>query len=321
MRRMVGVTLEMGHDHFLVHEVARALPVVEAAVEAGVGGQMLNSLACRAREASPAAQLEAEREADELPSIRIVVRALGECTVQVDDRALVAADWGTAKAKELFFYLISFPARRKDQIGQVLWPDLSPGRLRSAFHVTLYRLRRALGVSDCVLYENEQYAFNRQLDYRYDVDEFEALVAQAERLLDPEPLEAEKALEEACALYRGPYLDGMDFPDEEWCFWRREELARRHQGALQTLGDLRQARAEYDAALEVYRRLLAADPLREDTHRDVMRCLALGGDRNAALRHYQTLVGLLLEQLGVEPLPETVELYEAIAMGVGAPEL
>ncbi len=321
IRRMVGATLELGYDHFLVREVARALPVVDAAAEAGVGGQVLTGLARRARQVSLAAQEEAEDETAELPSIRITVRALGECSVAVNGRLLTTADWGTAKARELFFYLIAFPSRRKDQIGQVFWPDLSPGRLRSAFHITLYRLRRALGINDCVLYENEQYTFNRQLDYWYDVDEFEALVARAEQLLSDEPLKAARALEEACALYRGGYLEGMDYADEEWCFWRREELARRYQGALQALGGLRLAHGDYSGALEAYRRLLASDPLREDIHRAVMRCLARSGDRSAALKHFQTVTELLDEQLGVEPLPETIELYEAIACGSSEPEL
>ncbi len=36
-------------------------------------------------------------------------------------------------------------------------------------------------------------------------------------------------------------------------------------------------------------------------HRVVMRCLALGGERNAALQHYQAFRELLLQQLNIEP--------------------
>ncbi|MDI7274814.1 MAG: bacterial transcriptional activator domain-containing protein, partial [Anaerolineae bacterium] len=122
-------------------------------------------------------------------------------------------------------------------------------------------------------------------------------------------------LEKACALYKGDYLDGMSFPNDEWCFWRREELGRRYHTALQRLGDLRVERADYAGALEAYRRLIAHDPLREDIHRAIMRCLAQSGDRSAALRHYRTVVTLLRDELAVEPLPETSELYRMIAEG------
>ena len=37
------------------------------------------------------------------------------------------------------------------------------------------RLRRGLGVADCVLFEDDRYAFNQRLDYWYDVQEFERL--------------------------------------------------------------------------------------------------------------------------------------------------
>jgi len=286
-----------------------------AAAQAGVGGALLADLVRRARASATPAGPRTTPEAGEVPPIHLRVAALGESSVSVNGRLLSSADWGTAKAEELFFYLFSFPARRKDQIGAVLWPDLPPSRLRSAFHVTLYRLRRALGVNDCVRYENEQYLFNRRLDCWYDVDEFEGLVGQAEQALADRPQQAEECLQEAVALYQGEFLEDLSFSNDEWCSWRREELERRYLGALQTLGDLRLARGRHAGALDAYRKLLARDPLREQAHRAVMRCLALMGDRNAALRHYQTVVTLLQDELGVEPVAETVELHQLLAAG------
>ncbi|MDI7275172.1 MAG: tetratricopeptide repeat protein, partial [Anaerolineae bacterium] len=173
IQRMAEVTMELGYDHFLANEVARALPVVEPVMQSGVGGDVLADLVRRARLSVEPSRLQMAAPAGEPPRVQLRIQALGACTVYANDRQLTAADWGTARAKELFFYILSFPSRRREQIAEVLWPDLSAGRLRSAFHVTLYRVRRALGVSDCVLYDNEQYFFNRQLDYWYDVEEFE----------------------------------------------------------------------------------------------------------------------------------------------------
>jgi len=321
LRRMVEATMELGHDHFLVPEAARAVDLLEAAAAAGVGGSFLADLLERARRGTALAGWQPAAATSAPPPLRLRILALGDSAVYVNDRLLSSADWGSAKAKELFFYLLSFPARRKDQIGNILWPDLSPAHLRSAFHVTLYRLRRALGVNDCVLYDEDQYMFNRRLDYSYDVEEFEALLAQAEQALAGSPAEAEACLQKAVALYKGEFLDGMSFTGEEWCSWRREELEQRCLAALQMLGDLRMARKAYPEALEAYRKLLVRDPLREETHRAVMRCLALSGDRNAALRHYQGMVGLLRDELGVEPVAETVDLYRLLAAGAELPEL
>lgn len=321
VQRMVEATMELGHDHFLVQEASRALVLLEAARQAGVGGTLLPDLLRRAQEKRTPAERRARVAVSQAPPIRLRILALGDCRVCVNDRPLTSADWGTAKAKELFFYLLSVPARRKEQIGNVLWPDLSPARLRSAFHVTLYRVRRALGVNDCILYDGEHYVFNRQLEHYYDVDEFEACLAQAEQALPGQPRTAEACLQRATALYGGEYLEGMAFTGEDWCFWRREELERRYLRALQALGDLRLEREGYAEALEAYRKLLARDPLREETHRAVMRCLALMGDRNAALRHYRTMAELLQQELGVEPLAETTEIYRRLMAGCEAAEL
>ncbi len=315
LQRMSEVTMELGHDHFLLCEAVRAPGLLEAAVRAGVGGALLADLARRAQGGQALAEQHAAPMASQ-GSIRLRILALGDASVSVNGRVLTSTDWGAARAKELFFYLLSVPARRKEQIGGVLWPELSPARLRSAFHVTLYRVRRALGVNDSILYDDEHYAFNRQLDYYYDVDEFEALVARAE---EAPPDEAEACLQKAASLYRGEFLEGMTFGGEEWCLWRREELEHRFLGALRALGDLRMGREAYAEALEAYRRLLARDPLNEGAHRAVMRCLALAGDRNAALRHYQTMADTLQDELGVEPQGETLQLYQMLMAGC-APE-
>lgn len=321
LRRVAEAVMELGHDQFLVPEAAGALDLLEAAAAAGVGGSFLADLLARAKRGTALAGWQPAVAASEPPPLRLRIQALGDSAVYVNDRLLSSTDWGSAKAKELLFYLLSFPSRRKDQIGSILWPDLSPAQLRSAFHVTLYRLRRALGVNNCVLYEDDQYMFNRQLDYTYDVEEFEALLAKAERAAGSDPAEAEACLQRAVSLYKGEFLDGMTFTGEEWCSWRREELEQRCLAALQMLGDLRMQRKAYAEALEAFRKLLTRDPLREEAHRAVMRCQALMGDRNAALRHYQTMAALLRDELGVEPVAETVELYRLLAAGADEPRL
>jgi DNA-binding SARP family transcriptional activator len=46
-----------------------------------------------------------------------------------------------------------------------------------------------------------------------------------------------------------------------------------------------------------------------------MRSYAALGERGQALRHYQTLVELLREELGSSPAPETTKLYERLREG------
>ena len=69
---------------------------------------------------------------------------------------------------------------------------------------------------------------------------------------------------------------------------------------------------EFDRALEYAHRGVSLDPLREETHRDLMRLLAATGQPEAALHQYQDLKSLLKTQLGTMPEPTTQALARQI---------
>jgi len=61
------------------------------------------------------------------------------------------------------------------------------------------------------------------------------------------------------------------------------------------------------------RRILELDPLQEHVHRAVMRCYLGMGNRPAALRQYEIIRQVLHDELQIEPMDETTELYRKIA--------
>jgi DNA-binding SARP family transcriptional activator len=99
-----------------------------------------------------------------------------------------------------------------------------PAQLRSTFHDTLYRLRRALGGKEWISFEKGHYAFNRSLSYSYDVEVFEEHLSEARRARSEAPDRAIRCLQEASALYGGDFLE--DSADGEWAMARQEELRR-----------------------------------------------------------------------------------------------
>src|SRR5205085_9526753 len=98
------------------------------------------------------------------------------------------------------FYLLSHQARTKEQIGVDLWPDISPQQLRNTLGVRLHHLRRALGRADSIVFENNAYAFNRTLDYWFDVEAFENSIADAHGARASAPKEAIRHLQAAVKL-------------------------------------------------------------------------------------------------------------------------
>jgi len=61
------------------------------------------------------------------------------------------------------------------------------------------------------------------------------------------------------------------------------------------------------------------EPWQEEAHREIMRLLALSGQRTAALAQYEACQHSLVEELGVEPSAETRALYEGIRDGTEPP--
>lgn len=227
-------------------------------------------------------------------------------------RPLNSPDW-IQKPRELLFYLLSHPPRTKEQIGLALWPDASPAQLRSSFHDTAYRLRRALGGKEWISFEKGRYAFDRSLPYSFDVEAFEENLSEARRAQAQAPEQATRHLEGAVGLYGGDFLE--DSADGEWAMVRQEELKRAYQEALLLLGRLLFAQDRHAEAADAYRKAIAHDGLLEEAHRELMRCQAALGERSRALRHYEELVELLDEQLGASPAPATGVLYERLRAG------
>ncbi len=126
-------------------------------------------------------------------------------------------------------------------------------------------------------------------------------------------------LSEAVLLYRGDFLGAFSLPDsplfEEWVLVQRERLNHKVMQALEELAGAYTARGDFGRALEHARRQVVLNPWRESAHRQVIRALALSGQRQEALAQYETCCALLMEDLGVKPEPETVALCHEIRDG------
>jgi DNA-binding SARP family transcriptional activator len=261
-------------------------------------------------ERTPSAEKPVETAEAKTTIAELRVLALGPARVEKGGRPLDSADW-IQKPRELLFYLLSHPkGRTKEQIGLALWPEASSSRLRSSFHDTVYRLRRALGDKEWIVFEKGRYALNRSLPYSFDVEAFEENLSEARRLRSEAPEQAIGHLEKAADLYGGDFLE--DFADSEWVMVHQEELERAYREALLLLGGLLFARGRHAQAAEAYRKAIAHDGLLEEAHRGLMRCHTALGERGRAIRHYEELVELLKEQLGARPAPKTRALHERL---------
>ncbi len=245
---------------------------------------------------------------------RLTVRALGPLEVFIGDRPIDSAAWGSARPRELLAYLLMHPAGcTKEQVGLAFWPDATSAQLRNSFHVTLHRLRKALGMPEWITLSKERYRVDPTVVAEFDVTRFEESVGTARRSLKRGEPDAVPALERAVGLYRGDFLDGE--PAGDWHLEFRDRLQRIYLDALMELAAALSKEERHARAAEVYRRVLARDELHEEAVRALMMTLARQGERAPALRLYQRFAERLQKELEAEPDEETTELFRRLQAG------
>ena len=201
----------------------------------------------------------------------------------------------------------------REQVAALLWPERSDQEALSALRFALSKLHAALGDrqadSPCLLITRSHVHFNPTSDHWLDVAEFQNLARGSDV----------PSLEQAAALYRGPFLDGLSLADspafEEWMLLKGEEIHRSLLALLDRLTSLQLRAGETGEAARWARRQLELEPYREQAHRQLMRALALGGERATALAHFDSCRRLLAEELGCEPEDETQALIAQIRDG------
>ena len=245
------------------------------------------------------------------------VLALGPLQVFSGAKLIDSTAWGSARPRELLVYLMMYPeGRTKEQVGLAFWPEASAAQLRNSFHVTLHRLRKALGNSEWITLTNDRYQVDPNVIAEFDVAVFEREVAEARRLLKRQSEGAVAALERALDRFRGDLLDGE--PAGDWHIEHRDRLQRVYAEALMELAARLAKEERYAKAADAYRRLLARDDLHEDAVRALMECHSKLGERAQAMRVYQRFADRLAKELDAEPDAETTEAFERIRSGLSS---
>jgi two-component SAPR family response regulator len=240
---------------------------------------------------------------------KLSIYALGKSQVKVNGKPVTTTSWVNQKrARELFFFLVAHPNKSlsKEEIGVTLWPDSSSEQLRLQFRNTIYYVRYALG-QDAIISNERRYSFNSDLDFSYDVQEFEHKIGQADKA--ETPLRKIELLQEAMQLYQGEF-----YPEGEgsWVMTERQRLAQMQEHSLLALAQLYLEKGEPKTALIQCQSILAENHCMESAHRLAMQAYAALGNRSGIANQYELCKQLLQDELGLEPSPETTELYKIL---------
>jgi predicted ATPase/DNA-binding SARP family transcriptional activator len=256
--------------------------------------------------------IAARRPASATRKIRVL--ALGPLQVFVGDEPVASSAWSSARPRELLVYLLMHPeGRTKEQVGLAFWPDASTAQVRNNFHVTLHRLRKALGDAECITLTGDRYQVNAEMLAAFVAREFERDLAAARFALRRRQEGAIEMLASCLSRYRGDFLDGE--PVGDWHLEHRDRLQRLYVDSLMELGARYAAAERHEKAAEAYRRVLARDDLHEDALVALMRCHAGLGERSQALRVYQRFADRMRTELDAAPTREATRLFERLQQG------
>ena len=229
--------------------------------------------------------------------------------------------WQRRRARALLGCLLSQAGRRmgREQVMDALWPDLDIETAANRLNGAVHELRQILepeiarpAASKLLRLERDILMLADTSQIWVDAEVFEGLLNRANTTRDPE--QVEQILEQAAGLYEGDYL--LEELYSEWAATRREALRRGWMGLLLELAELRAARGALTSAIEPLDRLLTTDPTHETAVRRLMVLLTQLDRRGEAIRAYQRLAAILQRDYENDPLPETVELYQALRQGL-----
>lgn len=239
-----------------------------------------------------------------------------------------AATFTYNKARALLAYLAveADRAHQRDALVGLLWPDLPNDAARTNLRQALADLRQAIGdaaASPPYLHvARETIQFNAASTHALDVTAFLDMISacadHSHRDLTRCSACAAR-IEQAMALYRGDFLAQFQLADsapfEEWATLHRERLRVLALENLTHLVSYHEQRGALGQAGRAALRQIEMEPWREESHRSLMRLLALGGQRSAALHQYQVCRRILAHELDALPDRQTTELYRRIRDG------
>ncbi|MBN2149536.1 MAG: AAA family ATPase [Anaerolineales bacterium] len=238
----------------------------------------------------------------------LVIHLLGQPKLLLDSSPLPFN--APPKTLPLLAYILlhRFEILERQQVAFALWPDEPESAARANLRRHLHHLQRvfpsAHPASHWLLGDTRTIRWNTASDVWLDVAEFERLASNPE------------TLPEAVRLYTGDLLETIY---DDWIFFERERLQQMFHNCLSQLVFQYRACRDFSTAIAFAQQLLAHDPFREDTLRQLIALRYESGDRASAIQDYEAFEHRLRQEMDVAPMPETQALREMILRNARLP--
>jgi DNA-binding SARP family transcriptional activator len=193
-----------------------------------------------------------------------------------------------------------------DRLGDLIWPEQQPERIRGSLHSLVARLRGQLG-ADAIATAADGYALDIHPD-QVDLLRFRRLVRAADAASGAD--DTLRLLDEALRLWRGEPLSGARSAalDRDLV----PSLLEERLTAQQRRADLALAAGRHDWVIAELRDLTSRYPFREPFWGQLIRAVASAGRPAEAIGIYHRARAVLADELGVDPSAELQDIYQQL---------
>ena len=207
----------------------------------------------------------------------------------------------TRKLESLLAYLALHPeGHPREHLATLFWGNTTDDKARASLRNALASLHKHLG-ADVLVADLQHAQINPLAKVWVDVREWRAQVAAFKSADLPEP----GAID--LELYRGDLLEGAY---DEWVLSERESLRASHLEVLLLVAGALRRYGEHAAALDVLEKVIASEPSSESAFQQIMLCHLARDDCPAAIAAFERCRRALKTELGVEPSPRTLALFQ-----------
>ncbi|MFS0688496.1 BTAD domain-containing putative transcriptional regulator [Sporosarcina sp. 179-K 8C2 HS] len=251
------------------------------------------------------------------PGYKIDVQLLGPFMIHLGLEEVADRKWQRDKSKEIFIYLLLNKNRYvpKEEIMQALWEDADDKSADRDFKVALNALLKVIEPNRSarenpffILRKQTMYRLNPKADISTDLDQFKQYVEMG--LSEKEADKAVAHLLKASALYKGKLFE--EKLTVEWIAQERERIEQLYIQALERLAQSYTRLQAYGKTIEWAEKLLRIDQTWEEAYRLLMYAHYQLQNRPQSIKWYRKCQSVLLEELSIEPMETTEQMYKMI---------
>ena len=220
--------------------------------------------------------------------------------------------WATRKVEEMLAYFIVYRDSNIDgwSLGEFLWPEEEPDKVKTNLHTSLYRLRKTIkeeGLSIDITSKNSGKGFYRCSlgQCSCDLVEFEEVTIKNNSLNKSRIEEFERV----CALYRDDLFSKKNYC---WCESKKEWLQQFYLKMLKNMALFYVDEGLYQKAIDKLLTAIAKAPFDEEIHKSLLKVYGTQNNRALLIRCYEEFKIRLYKEMGVEPQAETQKLFSKL---------